>query len=59
MRPVPLHGFQIGGCLFQIGFDLGDLIHGRLCLFVFALTFQCADLLEMLLREACNSSVFT
>ena len=39
-----LNGIQIGGSLFQIGFDLGNLIHGRLRFFVFALTFQCADL---------------
>lgn len=44
MRPILLNGIQIGGSLFQIGFDLGDLIHGRLRLFMFALTFQCADL---------------
>ena len=39
-----LNSIQIGGGLLQIGFDLGDLIHGCLRLFVFALSFQCADL---------------
>ena len=39
-----LNGIQISGCLLQIHFDLGNLIHRSLSLFVFALTFQRTDL---------------
>ena len=40
-----LNGIQIGGSLLQICFDLGNLIHRSLSLFVFALAFQRTDLL--------------
>ena len=39
-----LNGIQISGSLLQIRFDLGNLIHRSLSLFVFALTFQRTDL---------------
>ena len=39
-----LNGIQISGSLLQIRFDLGNLIHCSLSLFVFALAFQRTDL---------------
>ena len=39
-----LNGIQISGSLLQIHFDLSNLIHCSLSLFVFALAFQRADL---------------